>query len=73
VNPDDVDQFLKVFAPTTEVLKQRSGFISAQLRRGIAGSCTFINYAIWESAEIFKRAFNIRKFRSSMTDLLQVL
>ena len=34
VNPEDVDQFLKVFAATTEVLKQQPGFISAQLQRG---------------------------------------
>ena len=47
VNIEDVDQFLKVFAATTEVLKQQPGFISAQLHRGIAGSCTFINSAVW--------------------------
>ena len=34
VNIEDVDQFLKVFAATTEVLKQQPGFISAQLQRG---------------------------------------
>jgi heme-degrading monooxygenase HmoA len=69
VNPEDVDQFLKVFAATTEVLKQQPGFISAPLHRGIAGSCTFINYAVWESAEHFKRAFNSPEFRSSVADL----
>ena len=69
VNPEDVDQFLKVFAATTEALKQQPGFISAQLHRGIAGSSTFINYAVWESAEHFKRAFNSPGFRSSAADL----
>jgi heme-degrading monooxygenase HmoA len=69
VNPEDVDQFLKVFAATTEALKQQPGFISAQLHRGIAGSSTFINYAVWESAEHFKRAFNSAGFRSSVADL----
>ena len=69
VNIEDVDQFLKVFAATTEVLKQQPGFISAQLHRGIAGSCTIINYAVWESAEHFKRAFNSPEFRSSVADL----
>jgi quinol monooxygenase YgiN len=69
VNPEDVDQFLKVFAATTEALKQQPGFISAQLHRGIAGSSTFINYAVWESAEHFKRAFNSPGFRSSVADL----
>lgn len=32
------------------------GHISAQLHRGIGGSNTFINYAIWESTEHVKKA-----------------
>jgi heme-degrading monooxygenase HmoA len=70
VKPEDVDEFLKVFAATSEVFKQQPGFISAQLHRGIAGSCTFVNYVVWESAEQFKRAFNRPEFRSSMSDVL---
>lgn len=58
VKPEDVDQFLKVFAATTEIFKQQPGFISAQLHRGIGNSTTFFNYVIWESAEYFKRAFD---------------
>lgn len=46
VKPDDVDQFLKVFAATTEIFKQQPGFISAQLHRGIGNSTTFFNYVI---------------------------
>jgi heme-degrading monooxygenase HmoA len=69
VNPEDIDQFLRVFAATTEVLKQQPGFISAELHRRIAGSCTFFNYAVWESAEHFKRAFNSPEFRSSVATL----
>ena len=45
VDPEDIDQFLKVFETTTKILKQQPGFISAQLHRGIAKSHTFINYA----------------------------
>jgi hypothetical protein len=52
VKPEDVDQFLKLFAATTEMFKQQPGFISAQLHRGIGGSSTFFNYVIWESANI---------------------
>ncbi|CAN5370989.1 hypothetical protein BH18THE2_BH18THE2_33340 [soil metagenome] len=70
VKPEDVDQFLKVFADTTEMFKQQPGFISAQLHRGIGSSDTFFNYVIWESAEHFKRAFSRSDFRSSMVDLL---
>ena len=70
VKPEYVDEFLKVFAATSEVFKQQPGFLSAQLRRGIAGSCTFVNYVVWESAEHFKRAFNRPEFLSSMADVL---
>jgi heme-degrading monooxygenase HmoA len=70
VKLEDVDQFLKLFAATTEMFKQQPGFISAQLHRGIGASSTFFNYVIWESAEHFKLAFNRPEFRSSMADLL---
>ena len=69
VNPEEVDQFLKVFAATTEIMKQQPGYISAQLHRGIAGSCTFVNYAVWESSEHFKRAVSSPNFQSSLADL----
>jgi quinol monooxygenase YgiN len=69
VNPEEVDQFLKVFASTTEMLKQQPGYISAQLHRGIAGSCTFVNYAVWESTEHFKQAVSSPNFQSSLADL----
>ena len=69
VSPEDVDKFLKAFENTTKVLKKQSGFISAQLHRGIAGSHTFINYAVWESAEHFKRSFNSTEFLSSLNYL----
>ena len=69
VNPEDVDEFLKVFEATTKVMKRQPGFISAQLHRGIAGSSTFFNYAVFESAEHFKRAFNTAEFPSSMAAL----
>ena len=69
VRPEDVDQFLKLFAATTEMFKQQPGFISAQLHRGIGGSSTFFNYVVWESAEHFKRAFNKPELRSSIADV----
>jgi heme-degrading monooxygenase HmoA len=55
VGPED-DKFLKAWATEAEKFKQQPGFISTQLHRGIAGSGTFVNYAVWESAALFKRA-----------------
>jgi quinol monooxygenase YgiN len=58
VEPKEFDQFLKGWALEAEKFKQQPGFISTQLHKGIGGSGTFINYAVWESAAHFKRAVN---------------
>jgi quinol monooxygenase YgiN len=58
VNPEDVGRFLKAWASDAVALKQQPGFISAQLHRGIAGSGTFVNYAVWESTTHLKNALN---------------
>ena len=58
VNPVDVDEFPKRWATDATAFKQQPGFISAQLHRGIAGSGSFINYAVWESTTHLKRAVN---------------
>jgi heme-degrading monooxygenase HmoA len=56
VNSEDGDQFLKAWTDDATIFKQQPGFISAQLHRGIAGSGTFINYAVWESMAAYKKA-----------------
>jgi quinol monooxygenase YgiN len=56
MNSEDVDEFLKRWAADAAEFKKQPGFISAQLHRGIAGSGTFINYAVWESAAHLKKA-----------------
>jgi heme-degrading monooxygenase HmoA len=56
VKPKDVDQMLKAWTADAAYLKQKPGFISTQLHRGIGRSCVFINNAVWESVEHFKQA-----------------
>jgi quinol monooxygenase YgiN len=68
VNPEEIDQFLKWFSTTAEIMRQQPGFISTQLHRGIAGSSIFPNYEVWESAEHFKRAVNSPNFQSSLAN-----
>ncbi len=70
VGINEVDEFLKIFEETTNYFRQQPGFISAQLHRGIAGSTTFVNYVVWESAADFKRAFNNPEFKSNMANTL---
>jgi quinol monooxygenase YgiN len=58
VEPDKLDVFMKAWAEDASYFKQQPGFISAQLHKGIGKSSVFLNYAVWESTEDYKRAFN---------------
>ena len=57
VAADEVDQFLAAWADDAKYFKRQPGYISAQLHRGIAGSCVFLNVAVWESVDHFRDAF----------------
>jgi heme-degrading monooxygenase HmoA len=43
VNPEEIDEFLKIFAESDGIWKKLRGFISTQLHRGTAGSSVFVN------------------------------
>jgi quinol monooxygenase YgiN len=68
LDPQDVDQFLKAWASDAEIMKKQPGFISTQLHQGIAESCTFINYAVWESTSQFKQALNNPQFQAKISE-----
>jgi heme-degrading monooxygenase HmoA len=59
-----VEQFLKDWGEDATNFKQQPGFISTQLHKGIGKSSVFINYAVWESIEHYKKAINKILFRS---------
>lgn len=63
VAPVDVERFLEVWANDAGFMKQQPGFISTQLHRGTAGSTTFINVAVWESATALGEAFLSAEFQ----------
>jgi Antibiotic biosynthesis monooxygenase len=51
---------------------QQPGFVSTQLHKGIGKSSVFINYAVWESIENYKKAVNRLIFNSqSQSPLLK--
>jgi len=56
VDSDEVEQFLKAWKEDAIKFKDQSGFISAQLHKGIGKSTVFVNYAVWESLKHFKNA-----------------
>ena len=65
VAPEDVEQLLEAWAADAAYLRTKPGFISTQLHRGIAGSCVFLNHAVWESVEAFRNAFGDPSFQAT--------
>ena len=64
VAPEDTERFLEVWADDARFMKQQPGFISTQLHRGTAGSTTFVNVAVWESAAALGEAFRSPEFQA---------
>lgn len=57
---------LGAWAADAAYLKQKLGFIPAQLHRGISGSYVFVNHVVWESVEYFNQATSDPAFRSAL-------
>lgn len=68
VPPAEADALLAAWSKDAAIMKRLPGFISTQLHRGIAGSTTFLNYAVWESVAAFRAAFADPEFRASLAD-----
>lgn len=69
VAPEDVDQLLLAWSTDATAMKSQPGFISTQLYRGIAGSSTFLNHAVWESTDHYRTARLDVSVRAAARDL----
>ena len=49
-------------------MKAQPGYISTQLHKGIAGSSTYVNYAIWQDVASFRAAFTDPEFQRRIND-----
>lgn len=67
VDADDVERFLAAWAEDAAYFKRQPGYIATQLHRGIAGSCVFLNVAVWESVAHFRQAFTNPEFRARLS------
>jgi len=68
VDPADEEALLAAWSNDADFMKCQPGYISTQLHKGIAGSSTFMNYAIWESVESFRAAFSSPEFQGRIAD-----
>jgi heme-degrading monooxygenase HmoA len=62
----DAPRLLEAWRIDAGHFKAQPGFISTQLHRGIGGSNVFLNYAVWESVEDFRRAFEQPAVRTAI-------
>lgn len=67
IDKADEQALLAAWAHDAAFMKQRPGFISTQLHRGIGGSCAYFNYAVWESTACFRAAFSHPEFQSRLS------
>ena len=65
---EDTDRFMASWSADSVIMKSQPGFISTQLHRGIAGSGTFLNYAVWQSVAHFRAAFANPEFRARLAN-----
>ena len=63
----DEQIFLDAWKHDAAFMKAQPGFISTQLHRAIGESCTYLNYAVWESTEAFRTAFMRPEFRATLS------
>ncbi|MEM7533944.1 MAG: antibiotic biosynthesis monooxygenase family protein [Chloroflexota bacterium] len=64
IDPADEEPLIAAWKHDAEYMKEQPGYISTQLHKGVGGSPTFVNYAIWESVESFHNAFQKPEFQS---------
>lgn len=67
VGEDDADDLVKAWENDANWMKKQPGYISTQLHRAIGQSFMFMNYAIWDSVDDFKNAFNHPDFKAAMS------
>lgn len=68
IDPADEDALLKAWAHDADFMKAQPGYVSTQLHKGIAGSSTYINYAVWQDVETFRSAFTNPEFQKRISE-----
>ncbi|MDF3415116.1 antibiotic biosynthesis monooxygenase [Sulfitobacter sp. M57] len=68
VAPADEEALLKAWAHDADFMKAQPGYISTQLHKGLAGSSTYVNYAVWQDVESFRNAFSHPEFQRRIAE-----
>jgi len=68
VDAADEAALLKAWAHDADFMKSQPGYISTQLHKGIAGSASFVNQAVWQDVQCFRDAFLHPEFQRRIAD-----
>lgn len=63
VAPSEEEELVAAWSHDADFMRKQPGYISTQLHKGVGGSPTFVNYAIWENIESFRNAFQHPEFQ----------
>ena len=64
VKPEHVEEMLEIWREDASVMKRQPGFISAQLHQAVGASNVVVNYAVFETIEAYRNAWNNPEFQS---------
>jgi heme-degrading monooxygenase HmoA len=67
VDEHEEEALVAAWAHDASFMKEQPGYISTQLHRGIAGSSTFMNYAVWQDVVSFRAAFANPEFQKRIS------
>ncbi|GAB5404950.1 MAG: hypothetical protein Aurels2KO_31810 [Aureliella sp.] len=67
VNAGDEDALVDAWKHDADFMREQPGYISTQMHKGIGGSPTFVNYAVWENVESFRRTFQQPEFQKRIS------
>ena len=62
------EALIEAWAHDAEYMQQQPGYISTQMHKGVGGSLTYLNYAVWENVESFKNAFSNPEFHKRISE-----
>ncbi|RCS44642.1 antibiotic biosynthesis monooxygenase [Bremerella cremea] len=68
VDAADEEALIEAWKHDADFMREQPGYISTQMHKGIGGSPTFVNYAIWENVESFRNAFLNPEFQKRIAD-----
>ena len=66
IDPDEATKFERAWAEDAAYFKTQIGCITGQLHRGVGGKNMYINYAVWESVDHFRKATSNPQFKAHL-------